>query len=161
MRRLSFIGLLVILVALFHASTAHAQSAPNEVCPRPPIGSEIQEPVDLRSVNGVLKVDLTFRNFKDSSGRIRYCYIYGDGIMSPNLRLNPGDTLVLHLKNELTDFGGTTASMPGMDMSSAKVVRAKTPGSTDPCTSGLVSPTSTNMHFHGLTIPANCHEDEA
>ena len=160
MRRLSFIGLLVILVALFHASTAHAQSAPNEVCPRPPIGSEIQEPVDLRSVNGVLKVDLTFRNFKDSSGRIRYCYIYGDGIMSPNLRLNPGDTLVLHLKNELTDFGGTTASMPGMDMTSAKLVHPKSQTPADPCTSGIMSPVSTNLHFHGLTVPANCHEDE-
>jgi len=30
----------------------------------------------------------------------------------------------------------------------------------DPCTSGLMSPTSTNLHFHGLTIPPVCHEDD-
>jgi FtsP/CotA-like multicopper oxidase with cupredoxin domain len=161
MHRLWFASLLLALLALVSPAPSRAQSASSELCPRPAVGSEVLEPVDLRSVSGVLKVDLTFRNFKDSTGRIRYCYIYGNGILSPNLRLNPGDTLILHLKNELTDFGGNSASMPGMDMSSAKVVRAKTPGSTDPCTSGLVSPTSTNMHFHGLTIPANCHEDEA
>src|ERR1700735_3757159 len=28
-----------------------------DVCPRPAMGSEIPEPVDLRSTNGVLKVD--------------------------------------------------------------------------------------------------------
>ena len=138
-----------------------------DVCPRPAIGSEIPEPVDLRSTNGVLKVDLTYKNFKDATGRIRYCYIYGDGIMSPNLRLHPGDTLVLRLKNSLTKFdddatssAGTT--MPGMDMSSsnAKLVNASQ-SPADPCTSGIMSASSTNLHFHGLTVPANCHEDEA
>ncbi len=135
-----------------------------EVCPRPAVGSEIPEPVDLRSSNGVLKVDLTYKNFKDAAGRTRYCYIYGDGIMSPNLRLHPGDTLILRLKNSLTDFGddAKNTTMPGMDMSSshAKLVHvSKTPD--DPCTSGIMSATSTNLHFHGLTVPANCHEDEA
>jgi FtsP/CotA-like multicopper oxidase with cupredoxin domain len=161
MHRLWFASLLLALLALVSPAPSRAQSASIEVCPRPAVGSEVLEPVDLRSVSGVLKVDLTFRNFKDSTGRIRYCYIYGNGILSPNLRLNPGDTLILHLKNELTDFGGNSTSMPGMDMSSAKVARARTSGSADPCTSGLMSPTSTNMHFHGLTISANCHEDEA
>jgi FtsP/CotA-like multicopper oxidase with cupredoxin domain len=136
-----------------------------DVCPRPAIGSEIPEPVDLRSMNGILKIDLTYKNFKDSTGRIRYCYIYGDGVMSPNLRLHPGDTLVLRLKNSLTKFGddsNNTTTMPGMDMSSsnAKLVKASQ-SPADPCTSGIMSASSTNLHFHGLTVPANCHEDEA
>jgi FtsP/CotA-like multicopper oxidase with cupredoxin domain len=161
MHRLCFAILLLVLVTLISPARSRAQSASSEVCPRPAVGSEVLEPVDLRSVDGVLKVDLTFRNFKDSTGRIRYCYVYGNGILSPNLRLNPGDTLILHLKNELTDFGGTSASMPGMDMSGAKLVHAKTEGLSDPCTSGIMSATSTNLHFHGLTVPAKCHEDEA
>jgi FtsP/CotA-like multicopper oxidase with cupredoxin domain len=31
---------------------------------------------------------------------------------------------------------------------------------TDPCVSGLMTATSTNMHFHGLTVPSTCHQDE-
>ncbi len=30
----------------------------------------------------------------------------------------------------------------------------------DACVSGVMSATSTNLHFHGLTVPAKCHEDE-
>ena len=31
---------------------------------------------------------------------------------------------------------------------------------TNPCTSGIMSPVSTNLHFHGLTIPPVCHQDD-
>ena len=30
----------------------------------------------------------------------------------------------------------------------------------NPCTSGIMSPVSTNLHFHGLTIPPVCHQDD-
>ncbi|MGB5153213.1 MAG: multicopper oxidase domain-containing protein, partial [Candidatus Sulfotelmatobacter sp.] len=30
----------------------------------------------------------------------------------------------------------------------------------NPCTSGFMSITSTNLHFHGLTVPAVCHQDD-
>jgi FtsP/CotA-like multicopper oxidase with cupredoxin domain len=32
--------------------------------------------------------------------------------------------------------------------------------SDDPCASGIMSAVSTNLHFHGLTIPPVCHQDE-
>jgi len=32
--------------------------------------------------------------------------------------------------------------------------------SANPCTSGIMSPVSTNLHFHGLTIPPVCHQDD-
>jgi len=32
--------------------------------------------------------------------------------------------------------------------------------SSDPCTRGEMSPTATNLHFHGLSIAAVCHEDD-
>jgi hypothetical protein len=74
----------------------------NRACPRPEPSSAIPEPTDLRSKNGVLIVDLAFRSEVDVHGRTRYCYISNDGTESPNLRLNPGDLLILRLKNELT-----------------------------------------------------------
>src|SRR6202012_1141368 len=30
----------------------------------------------------------------------------------------------------------------------------------DPCMSGVMSAVSTNLHFHGLTIPPVCHQDD-
>jgi FtsP/CotA-like multicopper oxidase with cupredoxin domain len=30
----------------------------------------------------------------------------------------------------------------------------------DPCTSGVMAATATNLHFHGLTMPPVCHQDE-
>jgi FtsP/CotA-like multicopper oxidase with cupredoxin domain len=115
----------------------------------------IPEPEDLRSQNGALKVELSFRSEVDAQGRIRYCYIYGDGIESPNLRLHPGDLLVLTLKNELTAEPtaqtprvlGMTSSSHGKDGSGL-------------CAGSAMTATSTNLHFHGLTIPPVCHQDD-
>ncbi len=119
-------------------------------CDRPSPGSVVPEPEDLRSKNGELTVDLTIDNHVETGGSVRYCYSTPDGKASPNLRLHPGDLLILNLKNELTDAG---APAPHHHQDSAKK-------SGDPCTSGLMTATSTNLHFHGLTIPAACHQDE-
>jgi FtsP/CotA-like multicopper oxidase with cupredoxin domain len=164
MRRAIFGLLAVLTVILGNAAPARAQATQNEVCPRPAIGSEVPEPLDLRSTNGVLKVDLTYRNYKDSTGRTRYCYVFGNGELSPNLRLKPGDLLILNLKNELTDFATpspTAKSMPMPDNKITKTIKPiKAPSSSDACVSGVMSSTSTNLHFHGLTIPPVCHQDE-
>ena len=120
-------------------------------CPRPQPGSTVEEPADLHSQNGVLRVDLTERNITLADGTTRYCFIDGDGNESPTLRVKPGDLVVIHLKNELTAAQG--ASAPAHHHR----VAAK---AADPCTSGVMSATSTNLHFHGLTIPPTCHQDE-
>ena len=77
------------------SSTAQGQIKNPEVCPRPLASTTIPEPEDLRSENGVLRLELSFRSEVDAHGRKRYCYIYRDGIESPNLRLHPGDLLIL------------------------------------------------------------------
>ncbi len=74
---------------------------------------------------------------------------------SPNLRLNPGDLLILNLKNDLTD-PGKGAGASGHHHAASACAKA----SSDPCTSGLMTATSTNLHFHGLTIPPVCHQDD-
>ncbi|MGC2333504.1 MAG: hypothetical protein WA581_18785, partial [Candidatus Acidiferrales bacterium] len=73
---------------------ALAQRAAPEPCPiRPAAGSVVREPEGLSSRSGVLRVDFTYRNFLDSHGQMRYCYVYKDGSEAPTLRLRPGDLL--------------------------------------------------------------------
>jgi FtsP/CotA-like multicopper oxidase with cupredoxin domain len=120
-------------------------------CHRAPVGSAVPEPADLRSQNGELTVDLRIRNEIEADGSLRYCYTTADGRESPNLRVNPGDLLILNLENELIDPAGKAAGHHH--------ARGDT-NSNDPCTSGLMTATSTNLHFHGLTIPPVCHQDD-
>jgi FtsP/CotA-like multicopper oxidase with cupredoxin domain len=122
------------------------------VCPRPPAGSEVPEPTDLRSQNGTLEVDITYRNFLDR-GEVRYCYSYRDGHEAPTLRVNPGDWLILRLRNDLHPFPharvGTATHMVAASMPPAA------------CGDGVMDGLATNLHFHGLTMPPVCHEDDA
>jgi FtsP/CotA-like multicopper oxidase with cupredoxin domain len=123
------------------------------VCPRPEAGSVVQEPEDLRSHNGVLEAQLTASNAAQADGSVRYCYTDAAGHESPNLRVHPGDMVVLHLTNALTDKTGTSS-----EKTAPMHVHAH--ASANPCTSGVMSPVSTNLHFHGLTIPPVCHQDD-
>jgi FtsP/CotA-like multicopper oxidase with cupredoxin domain len=131
-----------------------AQELVQDPCPRPPEGSEVIEPEDLRSQNGILKVDLSVHNYREKDGSIRYCYLLADGTQSPTLRLHPGDLLLLTLKNDLINPENfSTATI----RSHSHVNSEKT---SDPCFSNLMTVTSTNLHFHGLTIRPVCHEDD-
>jgi FtsP/CotA-like multicopper oxidase with cupredoxin domain len=131
---------------------------PRNTCPARVPGGLVGEPEDLRSANGELTVNLTLHNYREADGSTRYCYTTPDGKESPNLRLKPGDLLILNLKNDLTDPGGAaSAGNHHLHMNEKNNAAKK---KTDPCLSGLMTATSTNLHFHGLTIPAACHQDE-
>ncbi len=136
-----------------------AQDAASNTCQRPAAGSAVTEPVDLRSRNGVLKVDLTIHNDSEADGSTRYCYLDAQGNESPTLRLKPGDLLILRLKNDLTDSDPTAAVEKHLHahMSGARMNPEK---SSDACVAGAMTATSTNLHFHGLTIPSVCHQDD-
>ena len=134
------------------ASPLRAQESHPGACPRPSPGSLVEEPADLRSQNGVLTLTLAYHDEKEPDGTIRYCYLDDAGHESPTLRVNPGDLVVLKLKNELTDFASTGA--PVQSHAHEK------PAAANPCTSGEMTPLSTNLHFHGLTIPPVCHQDD-
>jgi FtsP/CotA-like multicopper oxidase with cupredoxin domain len=125
-----------------------------EACPRPPPGSEASAPAELRSRDGVLKVDLSIRNSRAADGSARYCYL-AQGRQAPLLRVHPGDLVELRLHNELVALEPASASMPGMAMGPAGALPRA-----DPCAGAPMAPTSTNLHFHGLTVPALCHQDE-
>ncbi len=57
--------LLLILGCGFSAGRAYAQTASNEPCARAAAGAGIAEPYDLRSQNGELSVELSFRKSSD------------------------------------------------------------------------------------------------
>jgi FtsP/CotA-like multicopper oxidase with cupredoxin domain len=133
----------------------HAKLGGQQACLRPAAGSVVADPKELRSDKGVLKLELTYRNFKAADGREQYCYQYKDGSEAPTLRLQPGDLLVLQLKNALTasasGSGRAGASAAVADM--AMMVESA-------CASASMSALSTNLHFHGTTVPPVCHEDD-
>ena len=131
-----------------------ASEPSRDLCPRPAAGAAVEDPEDLRSQNGVLQVDLTARNEIAPDGSTRYCYLLGDGNQSPTLRMKPGDLLVLRLKNDLSalkvDPEGAHRAHEHHGSGAAA----------DPCASATMTATSTNLHFHGLTIPPVCHQDD-
>jgi FtsP/CotA-like multicopper oxidase with cupredoxin domain len=144
----------LVLASFAIVTFARATEPPGSACSRPAAGSAVPEPEDLRSRDGVLKVDLTIRNSTQADGSARYCYVDGNGNQSPNLRLKPGDLLILHLKNDLTDPDPKSVPAAHVD------AHMNTEKSGDSCVSGAMLPTSTNLHFHGLTIPSVCHQDD-
>ncbi len=161
MRRAHFGRAAPVLLSLLAAAWAApiqarggAAAALEEACARPPPGSVVSQPPELHSHDGILKLDLRIRSYRSADGSVRYCYLAVDA-PSPTLRLHPGDLLQLRLKNELTDLDPVPAAMPGMTMAPAG-----RGGQSDPCSSGAMTGVSTNLHFHGLTVPARCHEDE-
>jgi FtsP/CotA-like multicopper oxidase with cupredoxin domain len=157
----ALLSLLVAMVGPVHAGP-RASAAIVDWCPRPLPGAVVLQPRDMESRDGVLNVDLRVRSYRGPDKSVRYCYL-SDGAASPTLRLHPGDLLVLRLKNELTDLNSAPAAMPGMTMTPAgrsHASGADQPSNIDPCNSGVMSGVSTNLHFHGLTVPARCHEDE-
>ena len=143
-----------------------APQAARDPCARPPAGSLVSDPAELRSSDGILSVELAVRNHREDDGSIRYCYVTPAGEQSPTLRMRPGDLLVLKLKNELSDLGAAPAAgaavgaASGAEATSRTHAHDKSAAEQDPCTGGSMSITSTNLHFHGLTVPPICHEDE-
>jgi FtsP/CotA-like multicopper oxidase with cupredoxin domain len=127
-------------------------------CPRPAEGSSVSEPIDLLSEDGVLRVEFTLQSSVGPDGLTRYCYKYKDGSQSPNLRLHPGDTLILELTNAIPLLPGSTGK-DSSHLGMSTITSAQKP-SGDPCAGGVMTSASTNVHFHGMVAPPVCHQDE-
>jgi FtsP/CotA-like multicopper oxidase with cupredoxin domain len=87
---------------------------------------------------------------------MRYCYVDEHGNEAPTLRVQPGDTLVISLKNEIS----IPASALSNPSSAHKAMQQGTSDKHDPCLGGAMGPAATNLHFHGLAIPPVCHQDD-
>lgn len=98
----------------------------------------------------MLKLELTFHSEKQPDGTVRYCYLYEERTPSPTLRLRPGDTLILSLKNESVP----NASGPAPSHMHSHSEKGA-------CTaSSAMTAFTTNLHFHGMEIAPACHQDE-
>jgi FtsP/CotA-like multicopper oxidase with cupredoxin domain len=122
-------------------------------CPnRPAPGTEVQDPLAIRSQNGVLQASLALGYSVDGNGFTHYCYQYQtpSGVVeAPTLRLNPGDQLELGVSNVIQDA----------DASKMKMQHAAAGG--EVCgDGGAATVSSTNVHFHGMPIPPTCHQDD-
>ena len=139
--------------------SARAQNTNPQICQRPAAGSRASQPEDLRSDHGVLKVTLKFLTAADHQGHVRYCYISEDGSQAPTLRVNPGDTLILNLENDIApESSRPLPSPPPMQMQMQ--MQMPMPMQPNSCSEGKMTASSTNLHFHGLMIPPVCHQDD-
>jgi FtsP/CotA-like multicopper oxidase with cupredoxin domain len=130
-------------------------------CSRAPEGSDAAEPPNLRSKDGILKVSLTVRNSLDQNGHMRYCYVDAHENYAPTLRMKPGDTLVVTLKNEISLRPTAANAMAAHAISTHHdVIKPGRSLNHNPCAGGPMGPAATNLHFHGLSIPPVCHQDE-
>jgi FtsP/CotA-like multicopper oxidase with cupredoxin domain len=140
--------LLVMLALLTFAAAvpAQAKTPSADPCPRPAAGSVVQRPADLFSNNGVLKVALGYNTSVDGAGHTLFCFATSDGMESPTLHVNPGDTLKVTLTNNIpAPIGG-----PAELMSNAA----------DICGDATMTAASVNMHFHGTNVAPKCHSDD-
>jgi FtsP/CotA-like multicopper oxidase with cupredoxin domain len=143
--------LAVFMVVSWALMTGFAlASSATDICPRPATGASVAEPEDLRSQNGELKVQLEFHQSVDANGAARFCYLDQYGHESPNLRVHPGDLLTITLKNDLP--AATTPMAMAMPPSPASAA--------DQCAGLAMTGASTNLHFHGLSVPPICHQDD-
>jgi FtsP/CotA-like multicopper oxidase with cupredoxin domain len=149
------------------------------VCPDLAAGSTVTAPADLYSQNGVLEVTLNLETDVDAVGRQRYCYITSTGLVSPNLRVNPGDTLLIHFYNQLpsgldpvmpdvmpsmhnmasVSHGSAHSMATGMQVTLHDTTNAASTTSS-PCDGGAMTASVSNLHFHGLNVSPTCHSDE-
>jgi FtsP/CotA-like multicopper oxidase with cupredoxin domain len=149
------------------AAGASAQTqAPTPACARPPAGSTVAEPKDLRSRNGVLEVELLYRKSMDANGSPHFCYIAPDGSEAPTLRVNPGDLLILRLKNEIAPDSTASPQSNNQPAAPAAATAGAHPVSihhmpmSAGCAGKEINASATNIHFHGLDVPPVCHQDD-
>jgi FtsP/CotA-like multicopper oxidase with cupredoxin domain len=136
-----------ILLVLCLALLAPAQAlADGGACPRPAPGSVVTPPPDLYSSGGALTLSLNYFTSMDDTGRTLFCFVTPDGMESPTLHVNPGDTVNIHVTNQV----------PAAPLGATE----KIAGDSNVCGSAKMTPTSVNIHFHGLNVSPKCHADE-
>jgi FtsP/CotA-like multicopper oxidase with cupredoxin domain len=153
-QRLVFVNLLITAICLLILQPRASAREPQS-CLRPAVGAEIPEPQDLTSRDGNLKVELTYQSSRDERDRVRYCYLAADGSEAPTLRVHPGDWLILSLRNKSAP-SPSTHTHPNVDLG----LRPALSSPSGNCTAGGMQPSATNLHFHGMTVPSVCGQDD-
>lgn len=142
----------ILLGLLLAASCTAYGQALDQMCPRPSAGVTVTNPPELRSYNGILEVSLhlKYQQTLVSQGPPRYRYLTDDGLESPTLRVYPGDLLIIHLHNDLPPLAANATGKQEM----------KSMANPGDCAGSSMDLSTTNLHFHGMTVPPTCHQDE-
>ncbi len=123
-----------------------AALADGGVCPRLPAQSPVNNPPDIYSQNGIIDIAMNYYTSVDDAGRSLFCFVTSDGMESPTLHVNPGDTIKIQLTNQVPGTPG------GRSM--------RVSNSSDVCGDATMTDSSVNMHFHGTNTSPTCHSDE-
>ncbi|HEX4860642.1 MAG TPA: multicopper oxidase domain-containing protein [Rhizomicrobium sp.] len=137
-------ALLLALGALTFGS--EAALADGGLCPRLPAQSPVSNPPDIYSQNGIIDISMNYYTSVDDAGRSLFCFVTSDGMESPTLHVNPGDTIKIRLTNQVPNTSG------GRSMAVSN--------SGDVCGNANMTDASINMHFHGTNTAPQCHSDE-
>jgi len=134
----------IFLVTVFATvSTAQTAFSASKVCAIPTAGSIVTNPPEIRNLNASHPVNFSVRNISNEQD----CYVANGEMAAPTLRVNPSDvnqTILLNLTNKLPK----TTAMAAM----ADTVKT--------CAGGMPPQNSTNLHFHGMNVSPQCHQDE-
>jgi FtsP/CotA-like multicopper oxidase with cupredoxin domain len=143
MKRILCAMLFALGAMAFGSSAALADGG---VCPRLPAQSPVNNPPDVYSQNGVIDIQMNYYTSVDDAGRTLFCFITSDGLESPTLHVNPGDTIKINLTNQVQATPGGRAM--------------RISNSSDVCGDATMTDASVNMHFHGTNTSPTCHSDE-
>jgi FtsP/CotA-like multicopper oxidase with cupredoxin domain len=140
------LGIVVLVVLAKSPATAQAKATVHNPCPRLSAGSIVPDPPDLFSKNGVLSVDLSYNSTTDADGRTLFCFTTPDGVEQPTFHVNPGDKLIVNVKNNLP---APTAATAMQMATNAPTV----------CGNAVQDASSVNIHYHGTNTSPACHAD--
>ncbi|MEH2060443.1 MAG: multicopper oxidase domain-containing protein [Nostoc sp.] len=131
-----------VLVVVIYALRGTAQTiSPSSVCAVPPAGSIVKNPPEIRNPDATHAANFTVVNIAPKQN----CYVVNGNLQAPTIRVSPGNTnLVLRLNNQLPGQAKGTQDQN---------CQRQYPG-------GMAPANSTNLHFHGLSISSQCHQDE-
>lgn len=140
----SYVILLMLTAVLIVVAPRAAMSQNScPICQRFNPGSVVTEPPSLFSQNGVLKVTFNYNTIVDSNGITRYCFMTTNGLESPTLHVNPGDTLIMTVTNNVPEN-------PALELT------LNPPFCDDPDADA----SSLNVHFHGTNTSPQCGSDQ-
>jgi FtsP/CotA-like multicopper oxidase with cupredoxin domain len=167
-----FGGVLAVQTSARQATTS------TNPCPRFQPGSDVTQPPDLFSHGGVLEVDLNYYTTVDpnipldqaptplpppfATGLQQFCFTTPDGKEQPTLHVWPGDSLVIHVKNNAPDSLVFEADQtidynqaPGENNTAMVGIAPDSP-----CLASNLTPASTNIYFHGMNIANKCGQND-
>jgi FtsP/CotA-like multicopper oxidase with cupredoxin domain len=144
MARIIIAFAMLLVTGIFQPTFAAAKTT--TPCPRPAVGSEVLAPPDLFSSNGELNVALNYYTAVGDTGITLFCFQTADGVESPTLNVNPGDTINITLTNMVPQAPGAPAEIMSNDGKK--------------CGARIMTSSSTNIHFHGMNVSPRCHSDE-